>query len=159
MLSSTAITDDWRSRIERRARSSSDERLWQECLASLLAAEGKDEEALGVLKASATKESDDSIEELEKLIKLAEKAADWDEAARLARRIVFLAGGHDAQPSIRYADFLERAGRREEAENVWRALAARHARNPQVLSAAGDFFERAGNSERAERLISHRGAL
>jgi tetratricopeptide (TPR) repeat protein len=144
------ITDDWRSRIERRARSSSDERLWQECLASLLAAEGKDEEAFGVLKASATKESDDSIEELDKLIKLAEKAADWDEAARLARRIVFLAGAQDAQPSIRYADFLERAGRREEAENVWRALAARHARNPQVLSAAGDFFERAGNSERAE---------
>ena len=48
--------------------------------------------------------------------------------------------------------FLERAGRREEAENVWRALAARHARNPQVLSAAGDFFERAGNSERARRI-------
>jgi tetratricopeptide (TPR) repeat protein len=144
------ITDDWRSRIEQRARSSSDDRLWQECLASLLTAEGKDEEALGVLKASATKESDDSIEELEKLIKLAEKASDWDEAARLARRIVFLVGAQDAQPSIRYADFLERAGRREEAENVWRALAARHARNPQVLSAAGDFFERAGNSERAE---------
>ncbi len=144
------IADDWRARIERRARSSSDERLWQECLASLLTAEGKDEEALGVLKASATRESDESLEELEKLIKLAEKATDWDEAARLARRIVFLAGDQDAQPSIRYADFLERAGRREEAENVWRALAARHARSPQVLSAAGDFFERAGNSERAE---------
>ena len=150
------ITDDWRSRIERRARSSSDERLWQECLASLLTAEGKDEEALGALKASTTKESDDSIEELEKLIKLAEKAADWDEAARLARRIIFLAGAQDAQPSIRYADFLERAGRREEAENVWRALAARHARNPQVLSAAGNFFERGGNSERAEN--SYRAA-
>ena len=144
------ITDDWRSRIERRARSSSDERLWQECLASLLTAEGKDEEALGVLKASATKESDDSIEELDKLIKLAEKAADWDEAARLARRIVFLAGAQDAQRSIQYANFLEHGGRTDEAENVWRALAARHARNTQVLSAAGDFFERAGNGERAE---------
>jgi tetratricopeptide (TPR) repeat protein len=144
------IADDWRARIDRRARTSSDDRLWRECLASLLTAEGKDDEALQILKAAATKGSEESVEEVEGLIQLAEKAADWDEAARLARRIVFLVGTQDAQSSIRYAEFLERAGRREDAENVWRALAARHARNPQVLSAAGDFFERMGNSERAE---------
>lgn len=144
------VAADWRARIDRRTRSSSDERLWQECLASLLTAEGNEEEALRVLKAAVTRGSEDSVEELERLIKLAEKAADWDEAAHLARRIVFLVGIRDALPSIRYADFLERAGKREEAENIWQALAARHARNPEVLSAAGDFFERVGNSDRAE---------
>ncbi len=122
----------------------------RKCLASLLTAEGKDDEAFRVLKAVANKENEDSVDEIERLIKLAEKAADWDEAARLARRIVFLVGTQDALASIRHADFLERAGRRDEAENVWQALATRHARNPQVLSAAGDFFERGGNTQRAE---------
>lgn len=144
------VAADWRARIDRRTRSSSDERLWQECLASLLTAEGNEEEALRVLKAAVTRESEDSVEELERLIKLAEKTADWDEAAHLARRIVFLVGIQNALPSIRYAEFLERSGKREEAENIWQALAARHARDPQVLSAAGDFFERVGNNDRAE---------
>ncbi len=144
------VADDWRSRIQRRTRTASDDRLWQECLASLLTAEGKDDEAFRVLKAVANKENEDSFDEIERLIKLAEKAADWDEAARLARRIVFLVGTQDALASIRHADFLERAGRRDEAENIWQALATRHARNPQVLSAAGDFFERGGNTQRAE---------
>ena len=51
---------------------------------------------------------------------------------------------------MRQADFLERAGKRDEAEAVWRSLTVRHARTPQVLSAAGDFFERVGRFERAE---------
>jgi hypothetical protein len=33
---------------------------------------------------------------------------------------------------------------------MWETLAARYARSPQVLSAAGDFFERSGKYERAE---------
>ncbi|HEU4679381.1 MAG TPA: hypothetical protein VFS35_07660, partial [Terrimicrobiaceae bacterium] len=144
------VADDWRARLDRRARSSPNDRLWRECLASLLTAEGNEEEALRVLKRVTSRESDDSIEDTERLIKLAEKAADWDEAARLARRIVLLSGGNDVPASIRRADYLERAGRRQEAENLWKTLAARHARDPQVLSASGDFFERTGNFVRAE---------
>jgi thioredoxin-like negative regulator of GroEL len=144
------VADDWRARLERRARSSPNDRLWRECLASLLTAEGNEEEALRVLKTVTSRESEASVEDTERLIKLAEKAADWDEAARLARRIVLLSGVNDVPASVRHADYLERAGRREEAENVWKALAARHARDPQVLSASGDFFERTGNSARAE---------
>ncbi|HEY5743813.1 MAG TPA: hypothetical protein VIS99_14885, partial [Terrimicrobiaceae bacterium] len=144
------VAEEWRSRIERRARTAADERLWRECLASLLLTQGKEEEALQTVKAAVIQQGDGSVEEIDGLIKLAEKADDWDEAARLARRIVLLVGTQDPAPSIRYAGFLERAGRRDEVENIWHALAARHARNPQLLSAAGDFFERIGKIEQAE---------
>jgi hypothetical protein len=70
------------------------------------------------LKLAATKETEDSVDELERLIKLAEKAADWDEAARLSRRVVFLAGRRmPRSPSGMQTS--SSAGRREDAENVW----------------------------------------
>jgi thioredoxin-like negative regulator of GroEL len=142
------IVDDWRSRLERRARTSTGE-SWREGLVSLLTAQGRVEEARRTLRASM-RNSDDSSESIERLIKLAEDAGDWEEAARLARRLASLTGTQDPSPSMRYADFLERDHKRDEAEAVWLALAVRHARTPQVLTAAGDFFERAGKFGRAE---------
>ncbi len=149
------LGEEWRSRMERRTRASSEALPWRQGLVALLTAEGRVEEARQALRASV-KESEDSVEGIERLVKSAEDAADWDEAARLARRLASLVGTRDPSPSMRYADFLERAGRRDDAETVWQALAARHARTPQVLSAAGDFFERAGRYERAEE--SYRAA-
>ena len=149
------LAEEWRSRMERRTRASSERMLWREGLVALLTAEGRVQEARQALKASV-KDSEDSVEGIERLVKSAEDAADWDEAARLARRLASLVGTQDPSPSMRYADFLERAGRRDDAETVWQALAARHARTSQVLSAAGDFFERAGRYERAEE--SYRAA-
>jgi predicted Zn-dependent protease len=149
------VAEEWRSRMEHRARTSSQGLPWREGLVSLLTAEGRVEEARQALKASL-KDSEDSVEGIERLVKSAEDAADWEEAARLARRLASLVGTQDPSPSIRYADFLERAGRRDDAETVWQGLVVRHARTPQVLSAAGDFFERAGRYERAEE--SYRAA-
>lgn len=141
------VAAEWRSRIERRSRTLGSP--WREGLISLLTAEGRVQEARQALKASV-KDGQGSVEAIERLVKSAEDAADWDEAARLARRLVALTGTQNPSPSMRYADFLERAGKPDDAETVWQALAARHARNPQVLSAAGDFFERAGRYDRAE---------
>ena len=149
------VAEEWRSRMEHRTRTSSEGLPWREGLVSLLTAEGRLEEARQALKASV-KDSEDSVEGIERLVKSAEDAADWEEAARLARRLASLVGTQDPSPSMRFADFLERAGRRHDAETVWQALAARHARTPRVLSAAGDFFERAGRYERAEE--SYRAA-
>ncbi len=149
------LAEEWRSRLDRRTRASAEVLRWREGLVALLTAEGRVEEARQALRA-AMKDSEDSVEGIERLIKSAEDAADWDEAARLARRLASLTGTQDPSPSMRQADFLERAGRRDDAEAVWQALAARHARAPQVLSAAGDFFERAGRYERAEE--SYRAA-
>ncbi len=149
------LAAEWRARLDRRTRSSSEGLDWREGLVALLTAEGRAEEARQALKASM-KHGEDSVEGIERLIKSAEDAADWDEAARSARRLASLTGAHDPSASMRQADFLERAGRRDEAEAVWQALAARHSRTPPVLSAAGDFFERAGRYERAEE--SYRAA-
>ena len=74
-----------------------------------LTAEGRLEEARQALKASV-KDSEDSVEGIERLVKSAEEAADWEEAARLARRLASLVGTQDPSPSMRLADFLERAG-------------------------------------------------
>ena len=149
------LAEEWRSRMERRTRSSSEGSRWLEGPVALLTAEGREGEARQALRASM-KDSEDSVEGIEQLVKSAEEAADWDEAARLARRLASLVGTQNPSPSMRHADFLERAGRRDDAETAWEALAARHARTPQVLSAAGDFFERAGRYERAEK--SYRAA-
>ena len=143
------VAEEWHSRLERRIRTSSEGLPWREGLVSLLTAEGRVEEARKALRASV-KNSEDSVEGIERLVKSAESAADWDEAARLARRLISLVGTQDPSPSMRYADFLERARRRDEAEAVWQTLTVRHARTPLVLSAAGDFFERAGRYARAE---------
>jgi thioredoxin-like negative regulator of GroEL len=150
------VAEEWRSRMEHRTRTSSEGLPWREGLVSLLTAEGRLEEARQALKASV-KDSENSVEGIERLVKSAEEAADWEEAARLARRLASLVGTQDPSPSMRLADFLERAGRRHDAETVWQALAARHARTPRVLSAAGDFFDRAGRYERAEE--SYRAAV
>ena len=141
--------DDWRTRMERQARTSRDGAPWREALASLLTAEGRLEEGRQALQASR-KNKEDSVESIEPLIKSAEEAADWQEAARLARRLASLVGSQDPAPAMRHARFLERAGKRDESAAIWQALVARHARTPQVLSAAGDFFERTGADERAE---------
>ncbi|HET9524457.1 MAG TPA: tetratricopeptide repeat protein [Terrimicrobiaceae bacterium] len=141
--------EQWRLRLERRMRASPEELAWREGLVSLFSAEGRVEEARQALKATA-KVRGDSVEAIERLLKLAENAEDWDEAASFARRLVSLVGAQDPSPSMRYAGFLERAQREDEAEGVWQTLAARYARSPQVLSAAGDFFERSGKQERAE---------
>ena len=63
------------------------------------------------------KGSEDSVEGIEQLVKSAEEAADWDEAARLARRLASCVGTQNPSPSMRHADFLERAGRRDDAES------------------------------------------
>ena len=141
--------EEWRTRLERRMRASPEELAWREGLFFLFSAEGRVLEARQALKATA-KVRGDSVEAIERLLKLAENAADWDEAASLARRLASLVGAQDPTPSMRYAGFLERAQREDEAEIVWQTLAARYARSPQVLSAAGDFFERSGKQERAE---------
>jgi thioredoxin-like negative regulator of GroEL len=143
------IAEEWRSRLERRARTTPEGLPWREGLVFLFSAEGRVEEARQALKATA-KEREDSVEAIERLLKLAENAADWDEAARLARRLATLVGTQDPSLSMRYAEFLERAHREDEAEVAWQTLTARHARSPHVLSAAGDFFERTGKYGRAE---------
>jgi predicted Zn-dependent protease len=143
------IAEEWRSRLERRTPATSEALPWREGLVFLFSAEGRVEEARQALKATA-KERENSVEAIGRLVKLAENAADWDEAARLARRLATLVGTQDPFPSMRYAEFLERAHRDDEAEVAWQTLTARHARNPQVLSAAGDFFERMGKYGRAE---------
>jgi hypothetical protein len=78
--------DDWRTRMERQARTSRDGALWREALASLLTAEGRLEEGRQALQASQ-KNNEDSVESIEPLIKSAEEAANWQEGARLARRL------------------------------------------------------------------------
>ncbi|MGB8464700.1 MAG: hypothetical protein WCE49_07135, partial [Terrimicrobiaceae bacterium] len=143
------VAEDWRSRVERRSRTTSEGSSWREGLVSLLTAEGRVEEARQALKASV-KDNEDSSGTIDRLLKSAENATDWDEAARLAQRLASVVGTQDPSPSMRQADFLERAGKRDEAEAVWRSLTVRHARTPQVLSAAGDFFERVGRFESAE---------
>jgi thioredoxin-like negative regulator of GroEL len=143
------VAEEWRTRLEHRIRASPEELAWREGLVFLFNAEGRVQEARQALKATV-KVRGDSVEAIERLLKLAENAADWEEAASLARRLASLAGTQDPSPSMRYAGFLERAQKEDEAEGMWETLAARYARSPQVLSAAGDFFERSGKYERAE---------
>ncbi len=149
------LSAEWRLRLERRARTVTAEPVWREGLVFLLTAQGRLDEAREMLRGSM-KHGEDSASVIERLIKMAEDAGDWDEAARFARRLASLRGPQDPSSSMRYAGFLERAHRRDEAEAVWMTLAARHARTPQVLSAAGDFFERAGRYDQAEK--SYRSA-
>lgn len=145
------VAGEWRTRLQRRAANQPAADQWKVGLALLLAAEGRDEESRR-LRGSLAQNSEESAEDVEKLLKAAESAADWKEAARLAARLASLRKTPDATLAMREAEFLERAGRFKEAGAAWSTVAARFARSPQALVAAADYFGRSGDEEQWEKL-------
>ena len=112
MPSSTALAEEWRSRMERRTaiilgRIARGGRAW--FLSSLRRVAC--EEATSGAKSLDERTARIRSKALSGSSRLAEEAADWDEAARLARRLASLVGAQNPSPSMRHADFLERAGR------------------------------------------------
>ncbi len=152
------VTGDWRSRLQRRASAQPAADHWKTGLALLLAAEGRGEDSRRML-AALPRRGDDSAEDFEKLLKTAEDAGDWKEAARLAARLMALRSTPDASLAMRQAGFLERAGLMKEAEQAWASVAARHGRNSEALSAAAEFFGRIDDETRWEQFYRAAAAL
>ena len=130
--------EDWRRRLEARARSSPPGSFWSAALSE------------GGRPGDIATAGEDSPEVAEGLLKAAEEAEDWEEAVRLARRLEARQGPSEYELSVRLAGLLEKADRLDEAEAVWQAIAGRHTRSPEALALAGHFFDRLGDPERME---------
>jgi predicted Zn-dependent protease len=145
----------WRDRIDRHLADAPEKRTWEMANVFLLEAEGRKDEARAAL-IETQRDLEDSAEVLSPLIKAAEKAEDWDEAARLTRRLLALARHPDATQSMQLARYLELGGRWDDAAAAWTAVASLHGRDPAALTAAAGFFDRTGNEEKME--TCYRGA-
>jgi predicted Zn-dependent protease len=149
------VVSHWRERVDRRIAETPEERHWEMAGVLLLEAEGRKAEARAAL-VDVQRHREESADVLTPLLKAAEKAEDWDEAARLTRRLMALSRQPDASLSIQLARFLEQANRRTEAAEAWTAVAALHGRDPAALTAAAEFFDRTGDEARME--ACYRGA-
>ena len=141
--------DNWRARLDRRIKAAPTELFWKSGLVFLLEEQGQGIEARKIL-AESRQGADESEGEIQATLAAAEKAGDWNEAAHLLKRLMGLAKTPDAALAIRQAEYLERAGKIDEAILAWESVAARHARTPAALTAAADFFERTGDEARME---------
>lgn len=148
-------TAEWRDRLERRLEAAPQDRSWRMGLVFLLEEEGRAAEAKQVL-ADARPSEADSVGDLQEAADVAEKAEDWDETARLLKRLSALENPPSSATATRLAEILERAGRREEAREAWDVVVRRHARSAEALTAAAEFFDRIGDDERME--TSYRAA-
>lgn len=144
-----SVTAEWRDRLDRRREAAPRDPAWRMGLVFLLEEEGRLSEAKEVLADSRPEEAD-SVADLQEAVAVAEKAEDWTEAARLLKRLSVRENPPAAATAIRLAEILERAGRRAEAREAWEAVARRHARSPQALTAAAEFFDRVGDDKRME---------
>ncbi len=143
------LAADWRTRLVRRSEADPASSRWKSGLMILLGAEGRDDEARKAL-ADLARSADETPESLERLLAAADAAGDWNEAARLSRRLAALRRTPDPALAMRHAGYLERAGKYAEASAAWTATATRNARSPEVLAAAAAYFERAGDEDRME---------
>lgn len=149
------LEDDWLARIERHASATPDQPGWALARIFLLEAEGRKADARAALVASQG-EIAESPATLEPLVKAAEAAEDWTEAARLTRRMMALTRRPDAALALRLCRFLEQSGNEDSARAAWIAATTLHARDPVVLTAAAEFFDRIGEESRMEAAL--RGA-
>lgn len=149
------VAPAWRDHIDRHVTEAPDERLWEMANVFLLDAEGRKAEARVALVESQ-RNLEESATVLGSLLKAAEKAEDWDEAARLTRRLLALSRQPNASLSVQLARYLELAGRRDEAAGAWMAVASLHGRNPDALTEAAEFFDRTGDEAKME--FCYRGA-
>jgi predicted Zn-dependent protease len=149
------VTTAWRDRIDRHLAEAPDERQWEMANVFLLESEGRRDEARTALVESQ-RNLQESAPVLTSLLKAAEKSEDWEEAARLSRRLLALSRQPDATLSVQLARYLELAGRREEATGAWTAVASLHGRDPGALTEAAEFFDRTGNEAKME--FCYRGA-
>lgn len=134
----------WHDRLAAHLTGEPGERSWELGRVYLLEAEGRKAEAREAL-VDAQKNLAESAAVLEPLLRAAENAQDWEEAARLTRRLLALSRRPDPARSVQLARYLEQAGRFEEARAAWRAVASLHARDPVALTAAAEFFDRTGD--------------
>ncbi len=149
------VVSSWRERVERRQTETPEDRSWAMAGVFLLEAEGRKAEARSAL-IEAHRHEEESGEVLNALLKAAEKAEDWEEAAHLTRRLMALSRQPDAGRSVQLARYLELAGHRDQAVDAWTAVASLHSRDPAALTAAAEFFDRIGDEAKME--ACYRGA-
>lgn len=149
------VAADWHDRLVSHLAAAPGERHWELGKVFLLEAEGRKAEARTALVESQ-RDLAESATVLEPLLKAAENAEDWNEAARLTRRLMALSRQPDPANSVQLARFLELAGLHDEAKAAWMAVASLHARDPAALTAAAEYFDRSGEEGKME--ACYRGA-
>ncbi|CAN5683872.1 hypothetical protein BH09VER1_BH09VER1_03330 [soil metagenome] len=143
------LADTWGTRLSNHIKSAPTDLRWKDGLAFLLHEEGRGDEAMASL-GNAMPASEESPEVLQAKAKAAEESRDWDEAAKLVKRLIGLSTTPNPQLTMRYANDLEKAGQDEEARTAWEGGVARFARDPAMLTAAAGYFERTGDDKRME---------